>query len=133
MPYSSMRLPTRVGISNAGERLIRRLRVLLPGATLVGLAGVLLAALSANSFLRGVAPTQVAYFFAHVLMAPLFLLTIWSSEGSSFPTGTLVLAAAAIGATPAHLFIASRIARGVTIVGLVVWLLCEVIVAGAPA
>lgn len=119
--------------------LARRLSIIAPGGALVVSVGVLAACLSVGSFLQNAGPHAIAVFVFSVPFAPLFLAVpwlrdwAWANLGSTVPTATLVLALVAIVAVPAHPILARRWAAAVTIVGLALWLACELIVAGGPA
>jgi hypothetical protein len=113
--------------------LPNRLRIIVPGGITVSILGLGAAWLTVNSVLRETTPYAVIAFIGHVLTAPVFLVLERCREGGhSVPATTLGLAVVAMAAIPFHPIVARRWAAAVTIVGLVLWLFCEFIVAGAP-
>jgi hypothetical protein len=67
------------------------------------------------------------------LGAPILLLFEWWSRSGPFPAETLTSAIIAVGAVPVHPIFPRAWAAGVTVLGLVAWLFCSIIVAAAPA
>ena len=112
----------------------KRRQLALPGALVVGVLSLGATWLSVSSFADDPTLTDVIGFALSVLSAPLFLLGECVKRGvDSFPTETLVLAIVAIGATPVHPLFPRAWTAALTVVGLLAWLVCELIVAGAPA
>jgi riboflavin transporter FmnP len=117
--------------------LRQRLRIIVPGAALVATLGLGAAGVSLASFFAAPERKTIVLFVCSVLLGPLFLLLspvrTWVGPPGSVPATTLVVAVFAVVAVPFHPISGSRWAAAATILGLIAWLLCEVIVAGAPA
>ena len=109
----------------------------MPGGLVVAVLGAGAGALSIGAGWVDTSPLSVAIFFLCILMAPVTIVGLWLVRGSASITGipfeTLAFAIAALVATPLHPLFLSRWAGAATIVGLSLWLLCALIVAGAPA
>ena len=111
-----------------------RVRVVLPGASAVGLLGLGATWLSVSSFFTDPTPQDVLVFGSAVVSAPMFLVWEWFRRGGgSLSTETLVFAFVAIAAVPAHPIFDRTWAAVLTIIGLIAWLVCTLIVAGGPA
>ena len=117
--------------------LRRRLRIIVPGGALVAALGLAVAGMSLASFFADPQLETIIVFCTSVLLGPLFFLLspvrIWLGFPGAVPAQTLAIAVLAIIAVPFHPLFGSRWAAWVTILGLIAWLLCEIIVAGAPA
>jgi hypothetical protein len=114
--------------------LPNRLRIIVPGGFAVCILGLGAAWLKVNSVFRETAPHAVITLIGHVLAAPVFLVFEWWRDGGqSVPAIAVGPAVVAMAAIPFHPIVARRWAAAVTIVGLIFWLFCEFIVAGAPA
>jgi hypothetical protein len=109
-----------------------RRRYVLPGAIALGVVGVALTWLTVSSFGAHSSLSAVATFATSVLFAPLFLVWHAAQPGAS-PAVTLLLAMVALVAVPLHPLSPRPITVALTVVGMLAWLACEVIVAGAPA
>jgi hypothetical protein len=114
-----------------------RLRIIVPGGALVAALGLGAACMSLAAFFTAPESKTMVLFIGSVLLAPLFFLLpwmrVWAGASFSVPTETVAVAAFAIVAVPFHPILGRRWAAGVTILGLIAWLVCEMIVAGAPA
>jgi hypothetical protein len=116
--------------------LSSRLRIIVPGAAVVIALGLVVASMSVRSFRPHEEPNAIVLFIGSVLSAPVLLILRWLGWGG--PLGPVssrmaMLALAAIVGVPVHPVIVRRWAIAVTVLGLVSWLLCELIVAAGPA
>jgi len=120
-----------------GFAMMNRGRIAAPGGLIVATVGVVAGALSVGSGWIDTSPVNVTVFFLCILMAPMTLVGLWLVRGSvgvsGVPLETLAIAVSALVATPLHPFFQGRWAAIATILGLSLWLLCALIVAGAPA
>ncbi len=116
--------------------LSRRLRVVVPGGVAVVAMGLFMALAVALPVRDGSSRTVVLGFVCSVIFAPIVLLVPslhrWMAPDTLVPTMMIVIAVIAILAIPLDPLLARRWSAAVTIVGLMLWLLCTVIVAGAP-
>ena len=108
-------------------------RIVLPGAVFIGIVSLLLTWLSVSSFANNPRLLDVLWFGAAVVAAPLFFLWEHTFGQRLVPESTLSFAIAALVATPLHAILPRRWSGAISIAGLACWLLCALIVAGAPA
>lgn len=109
--------------------------VAMGGGVVAGLS-LLLASISLVSFFRHPSLATIVMFIGAVLLAPFFL--VWElttrSQVWCIPWSTMTAAIIAIVATPGHLLAPRSCAAAlVSAFGLLAWLFCALIVAGAPA
>lgn len=109
--------------------LPERLRIVVPGALLVALLSLGAAAMSLCSFLDGPTLKTIVLFEATVLLGPFYLLQL----DRPLAAETLTLVILAVVTTPTHAFFPRFWTAPFSILGLVAWLFCALIVAGAPA
>lgn len=117
--------------------LPNRLRILVPCGVLTLASGLVAAWLSASSFSVGGGIAGTVAFVCSVVFAPVVLtvpwLRLWLLGATSIAPQTFLLALAAMLTFPTHVILARRWTAVMTIVGMLFWILCELIVAGARA
>ena len=112
-----------------------RWRVVGTGGAVVAGLGLVLASMSLVSFASDPSLPDIVSFIGAVLLAPFFLVwELMTRQSWPIPWSTMTGAIVAIVATPAHTIAPrSSAAALATGVGLLAWLFCSLIVAGAPA
>ena len=114
-----------------------RLRIIVPGSATILVLGLLGAWLSLSSFFVDPGFSLVVRYAISVVLAPLFVLVpgvrFWAGETASISAQSSAIAVIAILALPWHPIFPRRWAAALTILGLVGWLLCEIVLVTAPA
>ena len=114
-----------------------RFRIIVPGGATILVLGLLGAWMSLASFFVDPGFNTAARYSASVVLAPLFLLVPGvhpsAGEAASISAQSSAIAVIAIATLPWHPIFPSRWAAGLTILGLVGWLLCEILLVSAPA
>ena len=114
-----------------------RLRIIVPGSATILVLGLLGAWMSLSSFFVNPGFGSAVRYAISVVLAPLFLLVpgvrSWAGETMSISAESSAIAVVAIVALPWHPIFPSRWAAVLTILGLVGWLLCEIVLVTAPA
>src|SRR5882724_11729404 len=109
-----------------------RTRIVVPGALLVAALGLIAGAGSVQAGWIDRSPANVATFLLCVVMGPIFFVYVWLLRGSvpmyGVPLETLTFAVLALIVTPLHPFFQKPWAAAATVVGLLLWLLCSLIV-----
>jgi len=115
----------------------RRMRIVVPGGLVVVALGLIVGAGSVQAGWIDRSPGNVAAFLLYVVSAPIFFICMWWFRGSvpmyGVPLETLAFAVVAVIGTPLHPVFQKPWAAVVTVIGLLLWMLCSLIVAGAPA
>jgi hypothetical protein len=114
--------------------LSKRSQIVLPGGVVMLVLALVMTSMSLLSFFRKPSVVDVLFFGACVVGAPPFLLWHFATRDTfGTPVETFTAAVIAIVAVPAHPLLPRPFTAAISIIGLLAWFFCAVIVAGAPA